>query len=112
MASKYFLRTISKTCFRVDHSGKKVGGGRKLEDGTFAITIGEIRIVASTASAAFSEAVKANNRIALCGENDIEKADAVVRQHNDEVRAEVAKFNSDHAGTDLRMKVRSRRVNI
>lgn len=111
--SKYYANQTSKTTWSINASKTKIGFIRKNDD-VFVAIIGDLKETGRTMAEAFDAVCKAQNRINICGENDVEKAASEIQRQNEIVRKRVAEFNASPLGQIAggRMVTRKTRVNI
>jgi hypothetical protein len=92
------LEKISASVYRISR-GRDRAGHVLLKDGAFAgkITVGDQAVTATAATAgdAFREVVAQANRILICGENNADKAAAVLERRVEERNAAVRRMADD-----------------
>jgi hypothetical protein len=92
------LEKISPSTYRISR-GRERAGHVLVRDGVFnaKITVGEQAVTAQAASAgdAFRDVVAQANRILICGENDADKAAAVLARETEERNAAVKRMADD-----------------
>lgn len=112
--SNYYLKTQATDMYQITLSRAVVGFVRKVRqgenEGKFVGKIGDVVKYEPTAQAAFDAAVRACNRIAICGEDNEEKAREVIAERNAETRARVEQMNAE-IGYDV-WRVKSRKTVI
>lgn len=109
---RYTLKPSTENVFFITSGRVKWGQVVRAKDGQWVATMvmGTLIERADTAANAFHALMRARNRIQLCGENNEEKARAVLAERNARVRAEVKALN-DAAGYKV-ARVRNRKIRI